>query len=254
MRARRSGTTKGATTRSGATALDLEAYLRATRGITVSVAYLLPLLAAYEVGVSWLGTDLRNSAEVSLKQFAGLFGGSAIWIQRVVLLVVLVVAVRLARKDVPALRIYPVFLLESLLFALLLGPLVSLLVGGTGLKPDPGPSLAERLLLSIGAGVYEELVFRFLLLAGGFSLLHKGLGLARGPSFGIALAVSALLFSAYHHVGPAGEPFRAGLFGFRAAAGVVLGIVFAGRGLALCAYLHAFYDIFCDLHAAGATA
>jgi len=241
------------------TALDLESYLRLTRGITVSIAYLLPLLAAYEVGVTLIGSDMRNSAEISLKQMGGLFGGYAIWIQRMVLVVALAVAVRLAQRDVPALRLYPVFLLEATLLALLLGPFVAMLVGGVGLQAavpadavhGAMPGTAERVLLSIGAGVYEELFFRFLLLAGGFAFLHKGVGLARGLSFGIALAVSTLLFAAYHHLGPGGEPFRAVTFLFRIGAGAVLGLLFAGRGLALCAYLHAFYDIFCDLHAAG---
>ena len=241
MRARRSETTK----------LDLEGYLRLTRGVTVSIAYLLPLLAAYEVGVTLLHTDLRNSAELSLKQLAGMFGGFAIWIQRAVLLVVFVVAVRLAQKDVPALRIYPVFLLEATLLALLLGPVVSVLLGAIGLRPEQGGGLTERVVLSIGAGVYEELVFRFLLLAGGFAFLHKGLSIPKGVSFAIALAVSSLLFAAYHHVGPAGEPLRAVNFGFRLAAGLLLGVVFAGRGLALCAYLHAFYDVICDLRSPG---
>ena len=34
---------------------------------------------------------------------------------------------------------------------------------------------------------------------------------------------------------------------FRFTAGIVLGVLFAVRGLALCAYVHAFYDMFCDL-------
>ncbi len=238
--------------RRSATALDLQSYLHLTRGVTVSIAYLLPLLAAYEVGVVLIGSDLRNSAELTLKQFAGLLGAYAVWVQRAVLAVVVVVAVRLAKRDVPALRIYPVFLLEALLFALLLGPLVSLLVGGVALQAGSAPSRSERVLLSLGAGAYEELVFRFLLLAGLFAFLHRGVGVARAAAFAVALVLSALLFSAYHHVGPAGEPFSAGLFLFRAAAGAVLGLVFAWRGLALCAYLHAFYDVFCDLHSSGA--
>jgi hypothetical protein len=256
MGARRSGT-----------ALDLESYLRLTRGVTVSIAYLLPLLCAYELGVAWIGSDLRNSAELSLKQIAGLFGVYAVWVQRAVLVVVMVVAVRLARRDVPALRLYPVFLLEATLLALLLGPIVSLLVGTVGLHASAPllqaaagaaaegatqRAVTQRALLSIGAGVYEELVFRFLLLAGGFAFLHKGLAVPKRVAFGVALTVSALLFAAYHHVGPSGEPFDAATFLFRTGAGAILGLVFAGRGLALCAYLHAFYDIFCDLHAAGA--
>ncbi|MBM4013552.1 MAG: CPBP family intramembrane metalloprotease [Planctomycetes bacterium] len=239
-------------------ALDLGTYLRLTRGVTVSIAYLLPLLAAYEVGVQWSGSDLRNSAELSLKTAAGISGTLGPWIQRAVLLGVLVVAIRLARRNVPALRLYPVFLLEAVLFALLLGPAAAALVDSVGLSaPAPTaaasvPSTTQRLLLSIGAGVYEELVFRFLLLAGGFTLLHRVLGFRRGPSLGCAVAVSALLFSGYHHLGPGAEPFTAPVFAFRAAAGLALGILFTWRGLALCAYLHAFYDMLCDLTHSGA--
>ncbi len=241
-------------------ALDLGTYLRLTRGVTVSIAYLLPLLAAYEVGVQWIGSDLRNSAELSLKTAAGLSGVLGPWIQRAVLVGVLVVAIRLARRDVPALRLYPLFLLEAVLFALLLGPAAAALVDGVGLSATgpPGaatafPSTTQRLLLSIGAGVYEELVFRFLLLAGGFTLLHRVLGFRRAPSLGCAVVVSALLFSGYHHLGPGAEPFTAAVFAFRAAAGLALGMLFTWRGLALCAYLHAFYDMLCDLAHPGAT-
>jgi hypothetical protein len=240
--------------RATARTLDLESYLRLTRGVTVSIAYLLPLLAAYEVGVWLVGTQWRNSAELSLKQVAGVFGATAVWIERALLVVTVVVAVRLARRDVPALRLYPLFLLEASLLALLLGPVASLCVGGAPLERSATAPPAVRVLLSLGAGAYEEIVFRFLLLAGGFALLHRGVGLGKAVAFAVALAASALLFSAYHHVGPNGEPFRAGRFAFRAAAGVVLGTVFALRGLALCAYLHAFYDVICDLRASGGDA
>jgi CAAX prenyl protease-like protein len=231
---------------------DAKSYFEITRSVTVSFAYLLPLLAIYEVGIWLSGIDLRNAAEMSLKQFAGVLGIYAIWAQRLVLIGTLVVAIRLACRDVPALRLYPLFLLEATLLALLLGPLVSLLVRGVGLHGETAAvTTGDRILLSIGAGVYEELVFRFLLLAGGFALLHRALSVPRPAAFAISLLVSALLFSAYHHMGPCGEPFRWVAFVFRAAAGLLLGLLFAGRGLALCAYLHAFYDILCDLGSRG---
>ena len=236
------------TSRAARTRLDLRRYHELTRGVTVSFAYLMPLLAVYEVGVWLSGLDLRNAAELSLKGFAGVLGPYVVWAQLFVLIGTIVVAWRLARRNVPALRIYPLFLCEATFLALLLGPLAVLIVRGIGLHPPlEAESTGARVLLSIGAGVYEELVFRFLLLAGGFALLDKVLHVPRRAAFSIALVVSSLLFSAYHHIGPHGEKFRAAVFGFRAVAGLLLGLLFAGRGLALCAYLHAFYDIFCDL-------
>ena len=227
--------------------LDLENYHRLTRGVTVSVAYLLPLLAAYEVGVWRSGMLLRNSAEVSLKRAAGLFGGAGVWVELATFLLVAVVAVVLARRNVPAIRLYPVFLLEALLFALLLGPVVSFVVGGVGLRPAAVASRSELLLLSIGAGVYEELLFRLFFLAGSFAVLHRVFGTPRAVALGAAIVSSALCFAGYHYVGRQADVFRWSSFAFRAIAGLTLGGLFSWRGLALCAYLHAFYDIFCDL-------
>ena len=156
------------TSRAARTRLDLRRYHELTRGVTVSFAYLMPLLAVYEVGVWLSGLDLRNAAELSLKGFAGVLGPYVVWAQLFVLIGTIVVAWRLARRNVPALRMFPLFLGEATLLALLLGPLAVLIVRGIGLHPPlEAESTGARVLLSIGAGVYEELVFRFLLLAGG---------------------------------------------------------------------------------------
>ena len=55
------------TSRDARTGLDLRRYHELTRGVTVSFAYLMPLLAVYEVGVWLSGLDMRNAAELSLK-------------------------------------------------------------------------------------------------------------------------------------------------------------------------------------------
>ena len=147
----------------------------------------------------------------------------------------------------PALRLYPLFLMEALLFALLLGPLVSFVVHTFGLRPVADGPLPQQLLLSIGAGIYEEIVFRFLLLAGLFAFLCRAARCDRTLAFVIALLFSASLFALYHHLGPGAMPLAWSPVLFRFLAGILLGVVFALRGLALCVYLHAFYDILCDL-------
>ena len=63
----------------------------------------------------------------------------------------------------------------------------------------------------------------------------------------MAILLSALVFSLYHHVGPGGEPLVADRFLFRGLAGILLGVVFAWRGLAVVVYMHVFYDVLCDL-------
>src|SRR5207248_2622508 len=84
------------------------------------------------------------------------------------------------------------------------------------------------LVTPLGAGIYEELVFRLI----GFTVLNLVLvDLLHFPkSLGILLIVliSAFLFSAYHYLGY--EPFRWRTFVFRAVAGVYFGTIFLLRG------------------------
>lgn len=109
--------------------------------------------------------------------------------------------------------------------------------------PPTGPSLPQLLVLSVGAGVYEELVFRLV----GFAALHLLLSdvLRLRPNVAVAgtIGLSAVAFAGYHHVGFAGaEPFEAGVFAFRAAAGAWFGSVYATRGFGVAAGSHAAYD------------
>jgi membrane protease YdiL (CAAX protease family) len=101
--------------------------------------------------------------------------------------------------------------------------------------------------MSVGAGLWEELVFRLGVMGSLVFLLTRREFLSPRSALGVALLVSALTFALYHHVGSAGEPFALDRFAFRAAAGTILGLLFALRGLAVVVYMHVFYDLLCDL-------
>ena len=119
----------------------------------------------------------------------------------------------------------------------LLGPLRALAAGG-----GIGGTAVERLTLSVGAGLYEELLFRVVLvalLANAFRLL----GLGRLASGSIATLIGALLFSAFHYIGPFGEPLRLESFVFRAIAGVAFSALYLVRGFGITAWTHALYDV-----------
>ena len=51
--------------------------------------------------------------------------------------------------------------------------------------------------------------------------------------------------------GPGGEPWLGTALLFRFLAGILLGVVFVARGLAVCAWLHAVYDVLCVLRTPG---
>ena len=103
--------------------------------------------------------------------------------------------------------------------------------------------LIQKVVLSIGAGIYEEFVFR-LLFIGGFTYLIGFVLQWREWSrkFG-AVVVSAVIFSLFHFIGILGDQPDLGLFLIRFVAGLFLGILFCFRGFGITASTHALYDL-----------
>jgi hypothetical protein len=142
---------------------------------------------------------------------------------------------------------------EALCWAVVLGPLLSFLKEAIAVELLPllvtgvGESLSVHAKLSIaaGAGLYEELVFRVVLL-GGLAMLLRAFFLnffrdeiARKLGFAIA---SAILFAAAHGMMGDQSAFETGPLVYRSLAGIAFGLLFWFRGLAICAYAHFTYD------------
>ena len=142
-----------------------------------------------------------------------------------------------------------VALLEGVLWGLALGPVLRWVTAYLPLRSGPLQiaDLHAHLALAAGAGLYEELIFRGLLLGGGIVVLELLIGLlgwkkvARPLAIAIALTLSSLAFAAAHRVG---DPYalEAEVFAFRALAGWVFGGLFLLRGMAVAAWAHAGYD------------
>jgi membrane protease YdiL (CAAX protease family) len=111
--------------------------------------------------------------------------------------------------------------------------------------------LLADIVTAIGAGIYEELIFRLILICLLMLLFQDVLGLSHNNSIILSVLVSAALFSAYHHVDLFSgqiyqvqtDPFNWTKFGFRTMAGVYFAVVFAIRGFGITAGTHAFYDV-----------
>jgi membrane protease YdiL (CAAX protease family) len=106
---------------------------------------------------------------------------------------------------------------------------------------------SDVLVLCLGAGIYEELVFRLILLTV-LSLFVRDLLLfpPRVTALFVVLT-SAVLFSSYHYLGA--EAFHWNTvaawrtFAFRTLAGIYFGALFLTRGFGVTAATHAAYDI-----------
>ena len=100
-----------------------------------------------------------------------------------------------------------------------------------------------RAISYIGAGVYEEVLFRLCLIPVAYGLLRTLL-IPRRPAMLLAVLTTSILFSAAHYVGPAADQLTLFSFVFRATAGVFFALLFVLRGFGITVGSHAAYDLF----------
>lgn len=238
-------------------------YWHDTRAPRYSFVLALPLLLAYEALAAALSgpvSGVRNGADVILQALIGTVVGEKgiIYVTAVVTLLCIAWVVRdIRRHGAPHARRFPLMLLESaglaVLFAVIVGVATAQLLAGLGgalMIVDAGQvaeplrfDIPTALMLSLGAGLYEELLFR-VLLVGGLALgLRVLLGAGTVTAGVIASVVSAIIFSGFHYVGELGDPFTVESFTFRAIAGLAFSGLYLLRGFGITAWTHALYDV-----------
>ena len=247
-------------------------YWQATRAPRYSVLFALPLLLLYEAMAAFLptgrGPELRNGADVLLwdffltvagKQYAPLvFGlslvGFGVWLVGRDL--------RTTRAPLEG-RFFLGMAGESFVLALCFGSVVGTLTAHlvqSGARPgaatawammavSPAGSplasapAATRVMLSLGAGLYEELLFRVILVSGIVLIARRVFGWRPWIAGTVAVSVSALTFAAFHYIGPYGDPLRLDSFVFRLLGGIAFSILYVSRGFGITAWTHACYDL-----------
>ncbi len=222
----------------------------------VSLVFVAPMLLIYEGGILFWPDAMRNGAEAWLRHLlrTAHFG-------QYFLLPLLTCGLLLAwhhttherwRFSASLLR---GMLIESIVFGLLLlivaGGLFHWLVAFVPCQtpvPPEGAPIMSRLIGYLGAGLYEELLFRLMLLPT-VAFAIRLFGVKRRASLIAAVIVTSLVFSAAHYqlFTSIGEPFAWGTFLFRFIAGVFFSVLFVYRGFGITAGSHAFYDILTEL-------
>lgn len=251
-----------------------DAYLLASTRPFAILIFLLPLIAAYELGSLIYLTDHAAgvvetiSARSILSGVFEAFGALGFHLPAI-LLVVILLTWHILERD--SWRVKPRVILgmtlESVLWTLpllvvgllLLGrdpqPTLALAAlapgGGTGLGTGIGAAGLDRieqfpwqhrLTLSIGAGLYEELLFRLILISALHFLFADTMRLKPAVAYTLAAIASAVAFALYHtNAGATSLP--AGVFAFYTIAGLYFAILFIHRGFGVVVATHALYDI-----------
>lgn len=235
------------------------------RGVALGFLAMLPMLFVYEAALVATGAVERSTSELVLFRLFALLGPYADLARRVALVVAAGAALAYCLRRHWALGPALARLVaEGVVGAIVIGPLLIGLIHllgdslprlSLGGHPSRPPDLAQAAFV-FGAGAYEELVFRVGLYSAAYWATLRVLGffgagerLARGAAELVGLLGSSLLFSAFHlalfvaWLGPGGERFDAGVFTYRALAGILLGLVYRWRGPGVSAWTHGLFNL-----------
>ena len=226
-------------------------YWNITKNIYYSLLFILPMLFLYE-SMCWIqyfgqSAEIRNGADVLIRQIIfGMGNGSEI-VYGLLLMIVFFGVMFLNRRVVKNGKLKFTFLLlmivESLVwcigFVIIMSVSEQLLLSIMERNIIP-----EQFYLAIGAGIWEELLFRVGAIGLSLSFLTKVVGYSGIYSVIIAVIFSAVIFSLFHYLGPFGDNFAYKSFYLRTLAGIFLGSLYMFRGFGITVYTHIFYDMF----------
>jgi hypothetical protein len=233
--------------------------LAAKPGALGELVLTLPVFLAYQAGVVFLRT--RNAADLVTARLLEVSNGDRLtYLGLTAAIGVLLTATFAVLGRGQSLRLGKVLQIavEGAAYAIAMGAATSWIVGkifAGSMQAGQGP--LAGLVMSLGAGFYEELAFRVILFGIGAKVLvwllaHERLELVGAtPALGlrsIAIMVGwaivcACIFSGLHYVGPLGDAFDARSFVARAVLGLMLTLVYSLRGFAAAVWTHALYDV-----------
>lgn len=223
-------------------------YLKISSSVPFSLLATTPLVVGYYVLLLLSGAQFRNLAEAYLLSlingrldiafgvFIAVQVGSLVY-----------VATNGEFKGISVSRYLAATVLESSVWAFIIWFVVSVITGAV-LDLSAGESITrmgilDALALSMGAGIFEEVLFRVIIQGALFLMLFKLFGQSKRLSITLAVFFSAILFSLSHHIGVYGEAFTMSAFLFRFLFGLSFSGLIAWRGFAVTTWTHALYDI-----------
>jgi Type II CAAX prenyl endopeptidase Rce1-like len=226
---------------------ETESFLREGSGPWADLALTMPVFVGYHLGVVFL--PVRNAADVvtreltllaenSLLEYLGLTLGIGAAFAGVLLL--------LGRGHALHASRFVLVGIEGIVYAIAMRLAGQYVVSALSLATGVADGKFSALVMSLGAGFYEEIAFRVVLFGLGLRLLLGLLGTtsrAQRALFGIGWALAtSLVFSGWHYLGDLGEPFELRSFVFRSVCGLAFTLIYGFRGFAPAVWTHTIYD------------
>jgi hypothetical protein len=213
----------------------------------------LPLFLAYELLILISQPEASQIVRISVdswfKSIFSLFGVNTV---SITLLVVAFFGIFILYKEREQLRrlrfkFFPLMIGESVIYASLVTLVATFFISMVFAisTNDPISSLSglQKFALSLGAGLYEELFFRVILVSLLILVFRKVFNNKNWAATTAAIVLSALLFSMVHYVGSMGDAFTLSSFTYRFVFGLMLNGIYVWRGFGIAAWTHAIYDL-----------
>ena len=224
-------------------------YWRYSRSAYYSVVAALPLLVVYEILVIltqsryWV---IRNAADMWIRSFLMAFDLRAQHLTFVMIgISFALIPLAMTRSLGVKLKVkyFLLMFVEALTYSLVLGVFLQFILRLSGLVVgSSGNGMLQNFALSLGAGLFEEIIFRVILL----NILYMLLNIVfknKVTAAVISVLTASFLFSLSHYVGSMPDSWELYSFMFRWIAGMLFTVLYFIRGFAITAYTHALYDI-----------
>jgi hypothetical protein len=228
----------------------VQTYFSASRNLFYSLVLISPMLFLYELLVFINNFEanyqIRNGADAMIRQVFSIFGPNSQLLYGLTLFVIFCSIAykyrQLLLKGEINIRFLILMIVESFIWCA--GLLIIMKGINTLFLANPITlNLLEQFYLSIGAGIWEELIFRLGLISIFTYIIRTVFRYGKSFSLILSLFFSGVIFSLFHYVGIYGDIFAWQTFILRTFAGVFLGAVFLFRGLGISVYTHILYDM-----------
>lgn len=232
---------------------SVKQYFSNTHSLLYSFLFSVPLFLIYEglILISQPNADhiVRISVDVWMKSIFSWFGVNAVSFSLLFMMLLGFFILYKEREKLKDLKFsyFLVMIAETIIYAIIVAiissALTSLILNFSANDSVDSLSYLQKLALSLGAGLYEELFFRVLLVSGFVFIFNKMFNNKKWAANIAAVTLSAALFSAVHYTGSMGDLFTLNSFLYRFLFGLILNGIYIWRGFGVAAWTHALYDV-----------
>ena len=225
-------------------------YLKYTNNLLTSSLFIFPFLIIYEFLAFFKfknsAYQIRNTADIILRDIVGIFSSNVMLFYSLLLLIIFLFFLIFKYEDIKKYKFnlpyISIMYIEGIIFGIIL---VFLLYGidifNFNITIVPSYDYSLLFYFCIGAAIWEEILFR-LILINLFFFISKKLSINNNFSFIVSITFSSVLFSLFHYIGSLGDTFSMYSFIYRFVGGFYLSILYYYRGIGISMMSHFIYD------------